>query len=115
MDPGSDLVDASAAVLVFTTLPISADAEAFARALVDERLAACVAVSAEIRSIYRWEGAISVEGERQVIIKTLGGRVQDLCQRLASLHPYTVPEFLVVPAADGSPAYLDWIRGSVSA
>ena len=108
-------MDPSAAVIVFTTLPVSADADAFAKALVDERLAACVAVSSEIRSTYRWEGAVSVDVERQITIKTLAGRVQDLCQRLASLHPYAVPECLVVPVSDGSPAYLDWIRASVSA
>ena len=107
-------MDATTAVIVFTTLPLSADADAFARVLVDERLAACVAISAEIRSTYRWEGAVAVDGERQIMIKTLAARVQDLCQRLASLHPYSVPEVLVVPAIDGSPAYLNWIRESVS-
>ena len=108
-------MDPTAAVIVFTTLPVASDADAFARAIVDDRLAACVAVSAEIRSTYRWEGAVTGDAERQIMIKTLAGRVQDLCQRVSALHPYRVPEFLVVPAVDASPAYLAWIRESVPA
>lgn len=107
-------MESSDAVLVLTTLPGSADTEAFGRALVDERLAACVSVLDGIRSVYRWEGDVVCDTERQVLIKTTAARVSALGERFRSLHPYTVPEFLVLPVADGGAAYLAWVRQSVS-
>ena len=99
-------------VLILTTLPAGADAAAFAAALVEDRLAACVSVLPEMESIYRWEGAVQRERERQLIVKTSRDRVDALRQRVGELHPYDVPEFLVVPIVDGSDAYLRWIGDS---
>jgi periplasmic divalent cation tolerance protein len=115
-DTGPDLADltSSAVVIVLTTLPAEADAEAFAEALVQERLAACVSIGAPMTSVYTWHGSVERAGERQLILKTVGGRVPTLKARLASLHPYEVPELLVLPAADGGDAYLAWVRESTS-
>ena len=99
-------------VLILTTLPAGADAAAFAAALVEDRLAACVSVLPEMESIYRWEGAVQRDRERQLIVKTSRDRVDALRQRVGELHPYDVPEFLVVPIVDGSDAYLRWIGDS---
>jgi len=108
-------VEPSDVVVVLTTLPAAADAGPLARTLVDEHLAACVSVSGEMRSVYRWEGSLTEDVERQVVIKTTASRVQDLQARLRSLHPYSVPEFIVLAAADGSHDYLAWVRLSVVA
>lgn len=99
-------------VLVLTTLPADADAAAFARALVDERVAACVNLLPLMESIYRWEGEVQRESERQVVIKTARERVVSLWERLREMHPYDVPEFIVLPIVDGSDAYLRWIGES---
>jgi periplasmic divalent cation tolerance protein len=99
-------------VLVLTTLPADADAAAFGRALVDERLAACVNLLAPMESVYRWEGQIEQERERQVIIKTSRERLAALWDRVRELHPYEVPEFVVLTIADGNDAYLRWIGES---
>jgi periplasmic divalent cation tolerance protein len=96
-------------VLVLTTLPADADGEAFGRALVEERLAACVNVLSLMDSVYRWEGRVERETERQVVMKTTRDRVDALWDRVRELHPYEVPEFIVIPIADGSDAYLRWI------
>ncbi len=100
-------------VLVLTTLPADADAPAFGRALVEERLAACVNVLAPMDSVYRWEGQVEQERERQVIIKTSKDRLSALWDRVRELHPYEVPEFVVLAIADGNEAYLRWIGESV--
>ena len=97
-------------VLLLTTLPFDADADAFASALVDERLAACVSVLPEMRSVYRWQGAVVRAAERQLLVKTTRGRITAIAARLRTLHPYDVPELLVVPACDGGEAYLAWVR-----
>jgi periplasmic divalent cation tolerance protein len=99
-------------VLVLTTLPGDADASAFARTLVEERVAACVNLLPLMESIYRWEGDIHHETERQVIIKTSRERVVDLWERLREMHPYDVPEFIVLSIVDGNEAYLRWIGES---
>jgi periplasmic divalent cation tolerance protein len=99
-------------VLVFTTMPDDERADALARTLVDERLAACVNVHAPMTSTYRWKGAVEREAERQLVIKTTRARVPDLETRLRALHPYEVPEFLVVAVDGGTPAYLDWVAGA---
>ena len=96
-------------VIVLTTLPIEADAAAIASSLVEERLAACVNVLPAMQSTYRWQGTVEREAERQIVIKTSGPRVAALWERLRDLHPYEVPEFVVIPIVDGNQAYLNWI------
>ena len=99
-------------VLVLTTLPGDADAPAFGRTLVEDRVAACVNLLPLMESIYRWEGEIQHDKERQVIIKTSRERVANLWDRLRELHPYDIPEFVVLSIVDGNEAYLRWIGES---
>jgi periplasmic divalent cation tolerance protein len=96
-------------VVVLTTLPADADAPAFARQLVDARLAACVNLLPMMESIYRWEGRVERETERQLVVKTSRDRVPALWERVRELHPYEVPEFIVLPIVEGSDAYLRWV------
>ena len=98
------VADASRPVIVLTTLGAQTDAVAFARVLVEERLAACVNVLPEMASIYRWKGAIEEDREQQLLIKTTRDRVEALEARFHELHPYEVAEFLVISPSDGSSA-----------
>ena len=100
-------------VLVLTTLPAGFDAAALARALVEERHAACVSVLPPQRSTYRWQGGIQEEMEQQVVIKTTADRVEPLQRALQSRHPYELPEFLVVSATAGAD-YLKWVQESLA-
>ena len=99
-------------VLVLTTLPADTDVVAFAKSLVEERLAACVNLLPLMESVYRWEGRVEVESERQLIIKTTRERTETLWERVRELHPYEVPEFVVLSIVDGNDAYLRWIADS---
>ena len=99
-------------VIVLTTLPAGAENDAFGRTLVEERLAACVNLLPPMESVYRWEGQIERDTERQVIIKTARDRVAALWDRIRELHPYETPEFVVLNISDGSEAYLRWIGES---
>jgi periplasmic divalent cation tolerance protein len=96
-------------VIVLTTVAADVDAESLARLLVDERLAACVNVLPVMTSIYRWKGAVEQDREQQLVIKTTAPRLEALETRLRALHPYEVPEFLVIDIAGGSAAYLEWL------
>ena len=101
-------------VIVLTTLPADADTRAFGRTLVEERLAACVNLLPVMDSVYRWEGQVEHDTERQVIVKTSRDRVAALWERIRELHPYETPEFVVLNIQDGSDAYLRWIGESTS-
>ena len=99
-------------VIALTTLPADADAAEFGRTLIDERLAACVNHLPVMESVYRWEGKIEFEAERQLVIKTSRNRIGDLWDRVRELNPYEEPEFIVIPIIDGNEAYLRWIGDS---
>jgi periplasmic divalent cation tolerance protein len=96
-------------ILILTTMPDDDRAAGLARTLVEERLAACVNVHAPMMSTYRWHEAIESESERQVVIKTTRGRRAALEARLRALHPYELPELVVIDAV-GSEAYANWVR-----
>ena len=94
--------------IVLTTFGVG-QAVTVARVLVEERLAACVNVLPAMTSIYRWQGTVQQEAEEQMVIKTTADRLGDLETRLRELHPYELPEFLVITADAGSEAYLKWV------
>lgn len=110
-----DLTADASCVVAMTTLPLDADAGAIARALVEARVAACVQVCPQLSSTYRWQGAIHQDEERLVLMKTTRARVADLWETLRALHPYDVPEFVVVSIEAGHGSYLQWVAQSTIA
>ena len=103
----------SALVFLLTTLDAGTDAPAFARTLVEEKLAACVSVFPPMTSVYRWKGVIEDAREQQLIIKTTEARVEALAARFRSLHPYELPEFVILRPQDVSRMYGEWVRECV--
>lgn len=100
-------------VLVLTTVGASFDPQPVATRLVEQRLAACVNVVPQIHSVYRWEGKIEQEAEQLLLIKTVEERLNELKRELFSLHPYQVPEFVVIRIDDLSDAYRGWLLSSL--
>ena len=98
------------AVVILSTAPDADTAEQLSRTLVEERLAACVSRVGDIRSIFQWKGEVEESNEVLLILKSHARVAPKLTQRLAEIHPYEVPEILVLPVAAGSAEYLDWIR-----
>jgi periplasmic divalent cation tolerance protein len=102
-------VTASEAVVVLATAGSEEEAARIARALVDERLAACVNVVGPMRSIYRWQGAVDDAREWLMIAKARAADVAALDTRIRALHSYDVPEVLALPVVGGAEAYLAWL------
>ena len=100
-------------VLVLSTVGTAADADRIAGRLVEQRLAACVNVVPGVMSVYRWKGAVQRDTERLLVIKTTAARVDELRRELVGMHPYELPEMIVLPVGDGHGPYLDWIRENV--
>ena len=95
-------------VLILSTAPTRAEAETIAEALVAEKLAACVQLSA-IDSVYRWQGGVEHGAEVRIAIKTRATLIEAVEARIKALHSYDVPEIVVVPIVGGSRDYLGWI------
>jgi len=79
------------------------------RALVEERLAACVNVVGPMCSIYRWEGAVEEADEHLLVVKARARDLDALGARVRALHSYDVPEVLALPVTAGSEDYLAWL------
>ena len=96
-------------IIVHSTCSTREEAERLAHALVGSRLAACVAITPGVTSVYRWQGAIEQSEEWSLSIKTRRDLFPALQAELSRLHSYQVPEILAIPVLDGSEAYLAWM------
>jgi len=96
-------------LLVMTTLPDPQVAGSIARALVEQRLAACVSIQSPCVSVYRWKGAVEQAEEIPLLIKTTVDRYPALEAALRAMHPYDLPEIVALSVTGGLPEYLDWI------
>ena len=94
---------------MLTTAPNGEVAAELAATLVEERLAACVSRLPGLISRYRWQGTVEEATEVLVILKTRASLEGTLLRRLVEIHPYDVPEALVLPVTGGHPPYLDWL------
>lgn len=92
-------------------------AEVIARAVLEERLAACVNIVPGVVSLYWWQGALCRDGESTLLIKTRADLVEPLTEAIRSAHPYDVPEVIALPlqAGEGNAAYAAWVRAETVA
>jgi periplasmic divalent cation tolerance protein len=97
------------AVFVYTTYPSIVEAEQAGRALVEQRLAACVNILPGMVSLYRWEGAIERGEEVVMIIKTRASLAEDVRAAVKAGHSYTTPAILVLPLESVDQTYLAWL------
>jgi periplasmic divalent cation tolerance protein len=99
--------------VVLTTTASEEEARKIARALVGERLAACVNIIPKIESIYRWQDKLEEAREYLLLIKTTESVFPRLQEKLKALHSYELPECVALAMTAGSPSYLKWIDDSV--
>jgi len=99
--------------LVVSTCPDQQSAELIAKALVEEKLAACVNIIPGLTSIYQWQGNIEKSSELLLIIKTKPGAWSRIKSAIINRHPYELPEIISIPITHGLPGYLSWIDENV--
>lgn len=100
-------------IVVFITASSEDEAAVIARALVEARLAGCVNIIRGIRSIYSWQGKIEDEAEVLMVAKTRKNLFEGLAEKVKELHSYSVPEIIALPLAEGSEAYLKWLKEAI--
>jgi len=97
-------------VMLYCTCPDGQVASTLAAHIVEQGLAACVNQVPGLTSVYKWEGKLKTGTEVLLLIKTTADRVAALTAELSRVHPYELPEIIVVPVIGGHQPYLDWIR-----
>jgi periplasmic divalent cation tolerance protein len=99
-------------VVVLVTAPSLDVADRLVTTLVGERVAACGNIVTGVVSIYQWQGVVQRDEETLIIFKTSAGAADRLVARVQELHPYDVPEAVVLPVTDALPAYAAWVADS---
>ena len=108
-------MDTDRAVFVYTTYPSVVEAEEAGRALVEQRLCACVNILPGMVSHYRWQGAIERGEEVVMIIKTRASLTERVFAAVKKMHSYSTPALLVIPIERVDQGYLDWLMGETAA
>ncbi len=101
-------------IVVLITAPDGEEAVKIAKAVVESRLAACVNILNNIRSVYRWQGKIEDDNEVLLIVKTRRALFESLVESVKGLHSYDVPEIIALPLIEGSGDYLKWLKEETS-
>ena len=99
-------------ISVYAIFASAEEAERIGRAVIEERLAACINILPGVRSIYRWQGAIESADEVAAILKTTKSSADALIARIAALHSYDVPCIVTWPIDKALASYADWIDAS---
>ena len=97
------------AVFIYCTVPDKDTATVIGRKLVENRLAACISFGAPVPSIYRWQDVIEEATEFTMTIKTVQENYSKIEELVLSLHPYEIPEIVMVKMDNGLKPYLEWV------
>ena len=98
----------TSACVVITTTPGKEEARNLAKALIQNRMAACVQLM-PVESFYTWDGDIHDDDEVLLLIKTQSDLYPALEAFIKEVHSYQVPEIIQLPVVAGSDTYLRWI------
>lgn len=102
-------MSASNYIVVYVTFASEGEAQRIARAIVEERLAACANVRSSGTSLYRWDGALEEAAEWVVLFKTRRSCFERLERRVVALHSYDTPCVISWDISQGHADYLAWI------
>lgn len=96
-----------------TTVGTREDARQLAEFLVKDGFAACVQIDGPIESVYQWQGALQLDREWRLNIKTTATRLAQLREALLARHPYETPEWVSWQADEVNDAYLQWAKEQI--
>lgn len=100
-------------IIVLITAPSQETGEQIATALLEQKLAACVNIVPQVKSLYTWQGQTCTDTEILLIVKTHAGLLEErLIPAVQAIHPYEVPEIIALPILGGLKSYLEWVDQS---
>jgi len=97
-------------IVISTTCRDSEEARLIASTVIEEKLAFCAQLGTEITSIYPWQGKIESSPEMPLLVKSSSDKVQQLIDRIKSLHSYDTPQLIVYAPAQVEGNYLEWAQ-----
>lgn len=100
--------------IIYCTCPDNEVAKQISKALVLDKLAACVNILPNITSIYTWQGELQEDQEQLLLIKSRSDKFEALRQVIIKLHPYELPEIIAVSIDNAVPNYLNWINETLN-
>lgn len=101
-------------IVIFVTASNNEEAGKISRALVENKLAACVNIIGAVKSVFWWEGKLDSAEEALLIIKSSKSKLAKIIKLVKSLHSYQVPEIIALPIIAGDKRYLGWIDASLT-
>ena len=101
-------------IFIYVTVETEVEAEKIGRALVEERLAACINIIPGMRSIYRWQGKLEQGNEVVLIAKSQAALFETIVQRVKAMHSAEIPCIVAMPIVQGAADFLDWIGQNVA-
>ena len=96
-------------VVIYCTVPNKKIAKDITRVLMKHKLAACVSMIDNVKSVFSWDGEICEEKEIMLMIKTRRTNYGKVKLVIEDLHSYSVPEIIALPIVDCSEDYLKWL------
>lgn len=114
MEDSVNVTEGGDSIVVLITAVSREEADRIARRLVEDRLAACVTIVPQVRSIFMWEQKLSQEDEVLLLVKSRRAQFAQLAEAVKRLHSYSVPEIIALPVVMGSADYLRWVSESTS-
>ncbi|AYY80920.1 MAG: divalent-cation tolerance protein CutA [Proteus vulgaris] len=101
-------------IIAYSTAPNEKIANEIAHNLINAKLASCVNLIPQIKSIYHWNNEIIEDNEILMMIKSEKSKQQNLIDTLVKIHPYDTPEVIIIPIESGFKGYLNWIYNSLN-
>ena len=99
--------------IIFVTCPSVEEARTIAKALIDERLAACVSIIPEIISIYHWEGVVQEYSESLLKVKTKSSYFEKVSNKVKKMHSAVLPEIVEVKITQATNEYKMWLHDEI--
>ncbi len=96
-------------IVVNCTVPNKKVAREITKVIMRHRLAACVSLIENVKSVFSWEGELCEEKELLMMIKTRRANYGKIKLVIEDVHPYEVPEIIALPIVDCSEDYLKWL------
>ncbi len=100
-------------IFIYVTCKDTREAETIARAVVEKKLAACANIFPTMKSVYKWEGQLRMDGEAVLILKTTKDKFKVVEEAVKSLHSYDVPCIAALDIANVNDAYRSWLLGEI--
>jgi periplasmic divalent cation tolerance protein len=100
-------------IVIFITSASKTEALRIARALVEQKLVACVNIVDKVLSLFWWKKKIDKASEVLMVAKSTRAKLDPIVKLVRSLHSYEIPEIIAFPVAGGNKDYLDWIDESI--